>query len=186
MQGADRESRFDRIFSLHEERVRRFCLRRLPVSDVNDAVADVFVVAWRRIDEAPEPEGALPWLYGVARNVVANQTRSRRRIGRLRARVAGLPATESPSAETIVVRQAGDDEVLQALGRLSSTDQELLRLKVWEDLSNTEIAEILKLSPNAVAVRLNRARNRLAVHLHMDTTKPAHRTTPVLHGEEAT
>lgn len=185
MHGADRESRFDRIFSLHQERIRRYCLRRLPVNDVNDAVAEVFVVAWRRIDDSPPPEQALPWLYGVARNVVANSTRSRRRLGRLRLKMSGVRTEPEPSPEGLVVRRAEDQEVLDALGRLRPSDRELLQMKVWEELTNAEIGEILDLTPNAVAVRLNRARNRLALELHMEPIKEPNRTAPVLHGEEA-
>ena len=52
-QSPDREARFDRLFDLHHDAVQVYCLRRLPTDDVNDAVAEVFLVAWRRIDEAP-------------------------------------------------------------------------------------------------------------------------------------
>jgi len=185
VQKAHGHSLFDRIFALHQEPIRHFCLRRLPVDDVNDAVSEVFVVAWRRIDRSPDPEFALPWLYGIARNVVANSARSRRRRGRLRTKISGLRHEEPVSPERLVVRREEDQGVLDALERLRPADRDILRFKVWEELTNAEIGAILGVTPNAVAVRLNRARNRLAAELGMDTNKPTTWTTPVLNGGEA-
>lgn len=41
--------------------------------DAADAVAETFLVAWRRLPEVPSGEEARPWLYGVARRTLANQ-----------------------------------------------------------------------------------------------------------------
>ena len=60
------------MFESHHEAIQRYCFRRLPASDANDAVAEVFLVAWRRIADAPAGDGQLPWLYGIGRNVVAS------------------------------------------------------------------------------------------------------------------
>ena len=185
MQTTHRHSLFDRIFALHQEHIRRFCLRRLPASDVNDAVSEVFVVAWRKIDRSPNPDEALPWLYGIARNVVANSTRSRLRLGRLRMKMSGLPHDTSVSPERQVVRREEDQEVLDALKRLRPADREVLRLKVWEELTNTEIGAILDVTPNAVAVRLSRARNRLAAKLDIDAKRSTTWATPVHNGKGA-
>ena len=74
-------AKFRRIYDEHFEAVTRYCLRRLPVADVNDATAEVFLVAWSKIDRVPDGGESLPWLYGVARNVVRNSVRSARRSG---------------------------------------------------------------------------------------------------------
>jgi hypothetical protein len=49
-------------------------------------MADVFLIAWRRLDEVPEGEAARVWLYATARRVIANRKRSERRRVALRAR----------------------------------------------------------------------------------------------------
>ena len=89
----------------------RYCLRRLPVADANDATAEVFLVAWKKIDRVPAGEEALPWLYGVARNVVRNFSRSTRRSGRL----GGLARQYEPGPETQVVRRQEDEKLLSTL-----------------------------------------------------------------------
>lgn len=78
--GADAEgprARLERVFIEHANAVRRYA--RLHVGDgpADDVVAETFLVAWRRLDDIPT--AALPWLLGVARNVVSNQHRGRGR-----------------------------------------------------------------------------------------------------------
>jgi DNA-directed RNA polymerase specialized sigma24 family protein len=68
--------RFEQIYAGHAEAVRAYVRRRAPEVLVDDVVADVFVVALRRIDDVPR--NALPWLYAVARKTLANERRKRR------------------------------------------------------------------------------------------------------------
>lgn len=159
---------YDRCFPA----IRNYCLRRLPLCDVNDAIAEVFLVAWRRIDKAPSGDEAQLWLYGIARNVVRNSQRANRRRLRLRAKAQGVRSASTPNPETIVVRRSEDEEVLRALNTLRTTDREVLRLSIWEELSNAEIAEVLGLDPHAVTMRFTRARKRMARQLSIDGTKP--------------
>ena len=69
-----REDRFEELFREHYRAVRGYALRRAPGDLAQDAVSETFLVAWRRLDDVPAD--ALPWLYGVARRVLANQRRS--------------------------------------------------------------------------------------------------------------
>lgn len=154
------EARFDRIFDRHHDAVQRYCLRRLPWHEVNDVIAEVFLVAWRRIEEAPESR-ELPWLYGIAKNVIRNAHRARNRQERLRSKVSAHRQTSEPSAEVHVVRNVEEQAVLDALASLRDADQELLRLKCWEQLSNGEIAAMLGVSTHAVDMRIARARGKL-------------------------
>jgi DNA-directed RNA polymerase specialized sigma24 family protein len=62
----DDEARFVEIYRRYSKQIQAYCARRTPGSQVADAVADTFLVAWRRIDQVPEGEATLPWLYGVA------------------------------------------------------------------------------------------------------------------------
>lgn len=121
-------------------------------------MAETFAIAWRRVDRLPEPEAALPWLLATARRVLANQHRGagrRLRLGlRLRAQPPDVPplhVVESPA--------------LEALARMRPEDQELLRLLVWDALSQAEVGEVLGISANAVGIRLSRARKRFEEEL---------------------
>jgi RNA polymerase sigma factor (sigma-70 family) len=162
------DARFRRIYDGHFVAIRSYCLRRLPVSEVNDAVAEVFLVVWRRIDDVPDGDEAPLWLYCIAHNVVRNVDRAARRRDRLNGRLRPFRSPSVPDPETLVIRRSEDDEVLAALAELRPADQEILRLSIWEELSNTEIAEVLGIEAHAVTMRLTRARNRLAGRLGID------------------
>ncbi len=60
-------------------------------------MAETFLVAWRRLDDVPAD--ALPWLYGVARRVLANERRSAGRRAALEQRVATTAADASERSE---------------------------------------------------------------------------------------
>lgn len=175
-QSPDRDATFNRIFHRHHEAVQIYCLRRLPVDDVNDAVAEVFLVAWRRIDEMPDGK-ELPWLYRIGMNVIRNARRSHRRRGNLRQRLAGLRGENQPGPETQLVRHYEERAVLDALFALSRGDQEILRLRTWEELSNGEIAEVLGTSVHAVDMRISRAKKHLVQAYEKSQRRSAAATT---------
>lgn len=159
--------RFERVYVSHYDAVLRYCLRRSNREDALDAAADTFVVAWRRHGDMPT-DHELPWLYGVARRVLANQRRSasRQRAAVLRLRVVDADPSDEPDRQ--VVRSQESREVVAALARLRPADQEVIRLAGWEELSRREIAVALGCSPNAVTKRLNRALDRLARQLSVN------------------
>jgi len=147
------EERFRSLFARHYPAVFRYAGRRLGREEAADAAAEAFTVAWRKLSHVPVEPETLPWLYGVARRVVANAERGRRRRERLAAR-AGRTATETSADPD----RAG---VLEALAGLSAADREILRLAAWEGLDPRGMGLVLGCSPNAAAIRLHRARRRL-------------------------
>ena len=166
------------MFTSHRDAMWVYCYRRLPRDDVQDAVAEVFLVAWRRSDHAPEGDETLPWLYGVARNVVRNFHRSTARHQRLRVKVGAVSQPSDPTPEMQVIRRAEDQELLAAVDRLKPLDQELLRLRTWEELSHAEIASVVGLSTRGVESRLARVRKKLGVLLHVPTSSPHQTMSP--------
>ena len=82
---------FKVLYDRHFDAVARYCLRRLPEHIAQDATSEVFLTAWRRFDSIPPDDEALPWLYGVARNVVRNTSRSQRRSMRLSSKFKAQP-----------------------------------------------------------------------------------------------
>jgi RNA polymerase sigma factor (sigma-70 family) len=150
--GMSPEESFRELFGRHYGEVFGYTARRLGRDDAADATAEVFTVAWRRIRSVPEEPGALPWLYGVARRVVANHQRSRTRKDRLSARALSEP---EPRFESDSV------DLDAALAALRESDREVLRLVAWEGLGPEGLAKALGCSRNAAVVRLHRARARL-------------------------
>ncbi|EPH44136.1 sigma-70 family RNA polymerase sigma factor [Streptomyces aurantiacus] len=157
---------FAAAYREHYWAVSRFVARRLDageVHEVEEVVADVFSIAWRR--RAELPDSPLPWLYAVARNCLANTVRGLGRRRRLLHRLGhhetanGGQTVDSPDTER------PGSWVHEALARLSPADQEALRLTTWEELGVDELAVALECSRSAAAMRLHRARRRLRAEI---------------------
>lgn len=157
-----RHERFDVCFREHYARVLAYAMRRLgDRSAAEDVAADTFLVAWRRLDDIPEDP--LPWLLGIARHAIYNELRSSRRRDRLTTRVgAYTPSANQTPAE---LRRGADGAILRALGRLGERDREVLMLSTWDGLDHRRAAAVLGCTRGAFAVRLHRARARLAREL---------------------
>ncbi len=146
--------RFREVYARHYPDVVRYGLRRLDdLTAAEELAQEVFLVAWRRRVELPSR--TLPWLYGVARRLLANHWRARR------AAPAFVELTETAALDRHdgVVRLV---DVRSALFQLSEDDQEILRLVGWEQLSLAEAALVLGCGLATAKVRLHRARRRLA------------------------
>ncbi len=150
----DRQARFEQLYRTHAGAVRAYAIRRAPSDAVaDDVVSDVFLVVWRRLDDVPDQP--VPWLLAIARRALANRRRSERRAAALTDRLVSVRRPFTASPET-------GDRLLDALSTLPEPDRELLMLVAWEGLEPSEIAQLLGIRPGTVAVRLHRARGRLA------------------------
>ena len=150
--------RFDALFASYSPDIVAYCgWRAGSASDAQDAAADVFLTAWRRLDELPEGDAARVWLYATARRVIANQRRSSRRQAALYERLAvdgAAVVREPPSADP------EETLVHEALGRLRQLDREVLLLAEWEGLSPAQIAVVMACPAITARGRLHRARRR--------------------------
>lgn len=127
--------------------------------DAADLLAEVYLVAWRRIDAVPPGDEARLWLFGVARKVLANHKRRvRTATGLASALQADLRLLETDSGAESDPRVDG---VRAALDQLSDRDREVLMLSAWEGLAPAEIARVLGRPAGLVRVQLHRAHNRL-------------------------
>ena len=165
MHEAATESAFERLYRDHHPAVLAYCARRGSLSDAWDAASEVFIVAWRRMDEVPAGDDERPWLLGVAYRVLANQRRGSQRRSRLLERAAAFGRSQPPWPEEQLIMSEAASEVLEALARLKPTDREILQLATWEELSPVEIAAALGISRAAVDQRYSRAKRRLARQL---------------------
>jgi RNA polymerase sigma-70 factor (ECF subfamily) len=155
------EARFDDLWQRYAAAVVRYARRRVLDAEVDEVVAETFLVAWRRLEDVPE--FALPWLLGVARGVSTNLHRGARRRAALHVRLTSghrpdathLASTSGERAELVAV----------ALGRLREADREVLTLIAWDGLTTEQAAEALGCSRRTFAVRLHRARRRLRAAL---------------------
>jgi RNA polymerase sigma-70 factor (ECF subfamily) len=157
-QDAERRERFDGLFAACAPDIVAYCRSRAASpSDGEDAAAEVFLAAWRRLDDVPDGDAALLWLYGTARRVLANERRSRRRRGALQER---LKATSGIPPSTPAEHDDERELVREALLGLGPRDREVLLLAEWEGLSPAQIANVLGCLTVTARGRLHRARRR--------------------------
>ncbi|MFI1204196.1 sigma-70 family RNA polymerase sigma factor [Streptomyces sp. BHT-5-2] len=161
---------FAAAYRAHYWAVSRFVARRLdaPAHEVEEVVADVFSIAWRRRTELPD--APLPWLYGVARNCLANTVRGIGRYRRLLHRLGNHEAAHGRQTVASPDAERPGSWVHEALARLSAADQEVLRLTAWEELTVEELAVVLGCGRSAAAMRLHRARRRLRAEIDRSRT----------------
>jgi RNA polymerase sigma-70 factor (ECF subfamily) len=125
----------------------------------------------------PVHESALPWLYGLATNLLLKHWRRESRQMRALARLkGGWPEDEHDAAavDARVDAQALGGQLLAALARLPQADRDVLLLFAWEELSYEEVATALGIPEGTVRSRLNRARRSLRAFLgDLDYAMPA-------------
>ncbi|MFB7999811.1 RNA polymerase sigma factor [Streptomyces sp. NPDC056002] len=158
METVSDDQRFTEIYREHFGAIEAYVARRCDPSRTADVVADVFVTAWRRFPDLPGT-APLPWLYGVARRTLANDRRSQQRQLKLaELLVDQRPAGDyGPHPDDVIAEL----DLVKAFDLLSTNDQEVLGLALWEELSISESGKALGCSAASARVRLFRARKRL-------------------------
>ena len=155
---------FGTLFERHANTIYNYCFRR--VADwalAEDLLSVVFLEAWRQRDKALPPEKFLPWLYGIATNVVRNQRRSQRRYGAALRRMP--PGDQHEYIDDDLQLQS----VVRRVKQLPRHEQEVFALCAWFDLSYEDAALALAIPVGTVRSRLSRARARLR---ELDPARP--------------
>jgi RNA polymerase sigma factor (sigma-70 family) len=166
-QGGSREA-FEELFARYRGPLYGFFRRRLQIAErAEDLTQETFLAVIRATSRYEPRSRVRTYLYGIAMNLLAAERRKQ-------ARDKDAPMPESnpePSAED------PSDAVLwvrQALDRLEAGDREVLMLREYEQLSYSEIAQLLRLPLNTVRSRLFRARMALRESLQPEAeTKPS-------------
>lgn len=157
---------FSVIVNRHFEGVHRYLARRVGSDRADDLAAQAFAVAFRRRhDFDATAEGARPWLFGIATNVLRNELRAERRM---LAAIARLDRDDSAGfgheVERSIARADAENEVARLAGAIAALDndqRDVLLLHAWADLSQPEIADALGVPVGTVYSRLSRARATL-------------------------
>ena len=162
-----RRARFEGLAQVVTEPLHRYLVRRTAPDMVEDVLSEAMLVLWRRVDHVPglrsgslpDRDEVLPWCYGVARGCLANARRADGRRLRLVERL--MSVQQAP-----VTVDADHGDLHAALAALGELDREVIRLWAWEELAPRQIAEATGMTPNAVSVRLHRAKKKIAEQLH--------------------
>lgn len=160
MRSDDALSRLEDALAGNDHDILRYLERRLPAEDAADALGDVMLAAWRHVGSTPtDPREARMWLFGIARNVVANAVRAGQRRTNLTDRLR--------HALTRAHDRGADDglDVRDAISRLPAEQAELIRLVHWEGFTIAEAGSILGVAASTARTRYQRARGDLRVAL---------------------
>jgi RNA polymerase sigma-70 factor (ECF subfamily) len=146
-------SNYEAFFRANYSSLWRYVARRVPLSKADDVVSASFGVAWEKYASIETP--SLAWLIRIASYEIAN---ARRKLERERRSSISI-------VHEVLAAPSHDDfdgtTVRSAMATLNDSDQEILRLILWDELSRDDIAQIIHLSVNAVNVRYHRALQKL-------------------------
>ncbi len=162
--GEDPEA-FGEIFARHARPIYNYLFRRCGEwSTAEDLTSVVFLEAWRRrSDVRLVHDSALPFLFGVATNVLRNRRRSERRYREALTRMPAPTDASDPADEPAARASAEEDmrALLALLARLPRREQDVISLCLWMDLSYEEAGAALAIPVGTVRSRLSRGRGRL-------------------------
>jgi RNA polymerase sigma factor (sigma-70 family) len=156
------------LYDRHAPAVHAYLARRAGRDAADDLMSEVFVAAVQaRRRVRPHASGsALPWLYGIARNVVGTHFRASRPTPT----AIGEHSVDWAAVDARIDASAAAGDLRRALEGLSTIECEVLLLVAWEQLTVTEAAAVLDITPTAARSRLHRARTRAAATLTSATT----------------
>lgn len=154
-----RSEAFELLVRRHRVPVYRTALRLTGDAHLADDVAqDAFIAAWQSLKLFRNDSAFGTWLYRIVVNRARNSYRGRRELA-----VDEVPQDgDHPGADTEAIAREGSQRVLSAIVDLPFEQRSALVLRLFEDLTYEEIAQILNTTPDAVRGRLHRARRQLA------------------------
>jgi RNA polymerase sigma-70 factor (ECF subfamily) len=150
-------SDFDQLVRQHGARIRRIAVRYAASGAVDDLVQDILVRLWRSYPNYRADARIETWIYRVALN--ASMTYVKESI-RERERQAALIA-QSPSPGAVQAGTSMGDVLASFLATLGDIDASILMMYL-DGLTAEEMSGILGISGNAIAVRINRLKQKFS------------------------
>jgi RNA polymerase sigma-70 factor (ECF subfamily) len=152
----DRQA-FERLYERYARMVHGLLLARFGRADVEDLVQDVFLAAWRRLDDLRDPAAFGGWLAAITRRRAADHLR--------RPTMAELPEQVAAAEGTSALTDAA--LVLRTIASLPDAYRETLVLRLVEGLTGPEIAQRTGLTAASVRVNLHRGMKLLREKLNV-------------------
>lgn len=157
---------FGLLFDRHFQAVYAYSQRRVGADLAEEVAAETFTRGFEaRARYDGRHDEALPWLLGIASNLMRRHWRTERR------RLAAY--TRASQRETAGADPEVAGEVMHAIARLPRRQREVVLLSAWADLTYEEIARALELPIGTVRSRLARARSRLAADASLAPSRPS-------------
>ncbi len=163
---------FGLIFDRHHDAIYRYVARRAGQDIAADVAAETFTTGFfRRRDYDLAFPDALPWLYGIAHNLMRSRQRAESRMLAAYMRQGADPVADSDAedaygrAERRLDAAAAAPVIAAALDAMTAGDRDVLLLLAWTEMSYSEVARALELPVGTVRSRMHRARAQLRPRL---------------------
>jgi RNA polymerase sigma-70 factor (ECF subfamily) len=147
------------LVTKYERRLRSYCRSRLPDSEVDDTVQDIFIKAFRSLSGFRLGRGFSPWLFTIALNSIASKKHRFRNEEDKRARF--IAENRDVHAMNEGMDKLESDFLLKAVGALPRGYRDVVELYYLGELDTEQTAEALGIGLEAVKTRLFRARKLL-------------------------
>ncbi len=159
-----RQAEFDRLFNEYAGPIYNYALRMIGDADrAADIAQDTFIKAYRKLDTLTDASAARSWIYRIATNTAIDAMRRSRHTVRMdegEDRPVEQPEG-GPGPETQVLSGLLDERIGRALLRLKPNHRQCLVLSDIDDMSATQIGEVMGMTGGAVRVLLCRARGEM-------------------------
>ena len=155
---------FTVIYDHYYSRIYNYIRLRVANSDTAEDLASLVFekMLAKRGYYSPQKGKFSAWLYTIAANTVKNHLKAQKRhVFNFTAEIEKIAVAIEPDIDEKVMRQETKGQLLNALKQLSVREQKIIALKFWGDLTNRQIARMLELNENNVAVIIFRALKRL-------------------------
>lgn len=161
--------RFEAIYERHLAPVHRYLRRRVGDDLAEDLTAEVFVRAFRNRSryKAQHPT-CLPWLFGIANNLIGDHRRAERRRLKTLELLAATSTNRSMASDEVYLGTTLSPELYRAVRKLAAGDRDALLLVAWGELSYDETAQALGIPVGTVRSRIARARKKLQKSIGAD------------------
>ncbi|ADD44238.1 RNA polymerase sigma factor [Stackebrandtia nassauensis] len=161
---------FEEFYREHVGSIQGFIARRVDDPHLAaDLTAEVFLAAMNSAHRYRPGKGtSAGWLFGIARNVVANDRRRRARAAQIDRRISGralVDAEDLAALDDRIDAEAQSRQLYAAMDRLSDAERAVLELVALDGLSVADAAAALRIRPTAARKRLHRARKNMRDHL---------------------
>lgn len=161
---------FEDLVLRYQTQIYNLCYRMTGnAEDAADLTQDAFVKVWKHLDSFQFDSSFSTWLYRLATNCCLDFLRSEKRRATISLvvdneedgeQMMDIPDDE-PSPEETLISQEEKERLLWAMNQLDDEQRQILTLRVVNDLSYNDIAQILKIKEGTVKSRLSRARENL-------------------------
>ena len=152
------EAAFEVIYRQYANKILRFCYFKTSNKDLAaDMTHDIFIKVWKNLSSV-EPEKFNAWIYTIARNKVIDYYRTKKVHAQLNEQITDSGAKD---LYEVAHKKHEFEKISGLLKRMKDDYRDIVLLRIMQELSVEEVADVLKISKSNVRVKTHRALKKL-------------------------